>query len=190
MENERNRIYTVVALVALAALLLSCSIGALAGGIAGALMGRRQAQAVTDRVHAEELGRLPGFGRKAPCPWRENHPFAAPGHPEDLPPSERMPVGVTGAIILEVVPGSPADMAGLEVGDLITAIDRTPIDPHHPLQDAIIQYEPGDRITIHLLRGEQEESVRAKLAEHPDNLGQAYLGIFFEMIGEPVFESP
>jgi len=84
----------------------------------------------------------------------------------------------------------PAEQAGLRVGDVILAIDRTPINRMHPLADVISQYEPGDRITLRLQRDGEEQSVRVILGEHPDRAGWPYLGIRFEMITVPEFDLP
>lgn len=39
----------------------------------------------------------------------------------------RIPRGVRGAMIREVLPGSPADQSGLQPGDVIRQVDRTPV---------------------------------------------------------------
>jgi serine protease Do len=106
-----------------------------------------------------------------------------------LPP-EGLPFEVEGALIQEVIPGTPADEAGLEAGDIIVAIDSTPIDHHHALPDVIGQYEPDDRITIHLWRENKKQSVRVKLAARPEDPTQAYLGIYFQTITAPDLDQP
>ena len=56
---------------------------------------------------------------------------------------------------------------------------------HHPLPEVIGQYEPGDRVVLQLQRGLEEDSVQVKLTAHPEEPGKAYLGIYYETIGEP-----
>jgi len=185
MEEEKGKLYTIVILAAAATLLLSCVIGAFAGGVAGAIVGRRQARAAVERLNATGLRMLPRFREEMPHPWHRDQPWPPDVPPGERPPFEGMPPGMGGAIIVEVIPGSPAEQAGLAVGDLITAIDRTPIDARHPLSDVIGQYEPGDRITIHFWRAGKEETVRAVLAENPENRGTAYLGVYFEPVDAP-----
>jgi S1-C subfamily serine protease len=53
-----------------------------------------------------------------------------------------------------VVPGGPADVAGLQEGDVLTAIDDQRIDSSHPLDDILSQYRPEsqDPIEISVLR--------------------------------------
>lgn len=54
-----------------------------------------------------------------------------------------------------VIPGSPAEAAGLQDGDIITAIDDQRIDSAHPLDDILAQYRPegADPLMISVLRG-------------------------------------
>jgi len=46
--------------------------------------------------------------------------------------------------VLEVVPGSPADEAGLHEGDLILAVDGHEVNRDNPIVSLIAAYEPGD----------------------------------------------
>jgi serine protease Do len=54
-----------------------------------------------------------------------------------------------------VIPGSPAEAAGIQDGDIITAIDDQRIDSAHPLDDILAQYRPvgEDPLVIWVLRG-------------------------------------
>ena len=69
----------------------------------------------------------------APAP---SAPAAAPGRlgfrpalASDLTPESRaaLPQGATGVVIVEVVPGSPAEAAGLRIGDLLRSIAGRPV---------------------------------------------------------------
>jgi S1-C subfamily serine protease len=54
-----------------------------------------------------------------------------------------------------VIAGSPAEAAGIQEGDIITAIDDQRIDSAHPLDDVLAQYRPvgEDPLVISVLRG-------------------------------------
>lgn len=54
-----------------------------------------------------------------------------------------------------VVPGGPADQAGLREGDILTAIDDQRIDASHSLDEILSQYRPEDQdpIEVSVLRG-------------------------------------
>ena len=51
-----------------------------------------------------------------------------------------------------VLPDSPAAAAGLTEGDVITAIDGIRIDGSNSLDEILTQYEPGDELTLSVLR--------------------------------------
>jgi membrane-associated protease RseP (regulator of RpoE activity) len=182
MEEEKKKIYTVVALVVVAGLLFSCVAGAVAGGLSGFLAGRRQARRALEGV----VG-----GRDLIEPWSEERPFSMPDRDEEERPFDWMPEMVPGALVVDVIDGSPADEAGLRAGDVIVAVDQTPIDQHHQPADVIGQYEPGDRVTLEVSRVGETERILIKLGRHPEEPGRAYLGIYYEMMmGAPGWEAP
>lgn len=68
------------------------------------------------------------------------------------------PPGETGAQVAEVVQGSAADEAGLQVGDRIVALDGEPLPDAGRLRAQVIRREPGDEITLSVVRdGDQRE---------------------------------
>ena len=69
-----------------------------------------------------------------------------------------------------IVPGSPADRAGLRDGDIITAVNGQRIDAGHVLDDVLTQYKPGDEITMTVLRDGQTLEVKVKLGLRPAEL--------------------
>jgi len=84
-----------------------------------------------------------------------------------------------GSVLRQVTEDSPASAAGLQEGDVITAVDGEPLDGPQALAEAIAQREPGDEITLTLYSGDADEKrqVPVTLGEHPDEEGQAYLGV-------------
>lgn len=64
-----------------------------------------------------------------------------------------------------VVKNSPASVAGLAVGDVITWIDNQEINKTNDLADLIAKYKPGDKIAITYLRDGQEKEIDLKLGE-------------------------
>jgi len=66
---------------------------------------------------------------------------------------------------LAVLPGSPADKAGLRENDIILSIDGKDITEEMSPTAAISGKAPGDEITIKLSRAGQEMEVKAKLEE-------------------------
>jgi putative serine protease PepD len=89
----------------------------------------------------------------------------------DLTPDVRARFDITvdeGAFVAEVVPGSAADEAGLQAGDVIVAIDGDEITESSDVRDAILDHDPGDRIELDIIRGGDERTVRATLEARGD----------------------
>jgi S1-C subfamily serine protease len=94
----------------------------------------------------------------------------------------------TGAIVSEVVEGGPADDAGLRGGDdqvrfqgigvdtggdVITAVDGEPIDSNSDLPRIISLLDPGDTVTVDILRDGDEEQVEITLGDREDAPNQS-----------------
>jgi S1-C subfamily serine protease len=78
-----------------------------------------------------------------------------------------------GVVVAEVVEGSPADEAGLQgdvdagEADLITAVDGEPVAEMVDLLQQLSQHEPGDEITLTILRDGEEQEVSVTLGQRP-----------------------
>lgn len=70
---------------------------------------------------------------------------------------------LAGARIEEIEDGSAAAQAGLEQGDVITAIDGRGIDDTEGLIATVRSYRPGDTVKVTYLRGGDEGSAELKL---------------------------
>jgi serine protease Do len=68
---------------------------------------------------------------------------------------------------LAIVPGSPADKAGLEENDIILKVDDQVLDGEHPLNVVLQQYQVGDTIELRVLHDGSEKTVSATLEEAP-----------------------
>ncbi len=66
---------------------------------------------------------------------------------------------------LAVVPGSPADKAGLVENDIILELNGQKIDEEHTLAKEIAKYKPGDEVTLKVLSKGEEKVVKAVLGE-------------------------
>lgn len=66
---------------------------------------------------------------------------------------------------LAVVPGSPADKAGLTENDIILELDGKKIDHDHPLINAIGRKKPGDRVLLKVLHRGETKTVSVTLEE-------------------------
>jgi PDZ domain-containing protein len=73
--------------------------------------------------------------------------------------------------------GSPARDAGLMTGDVITAVNGTPVETLAQLRDQLARFKPGDTVTVSYTRGGKPGTTRAKLRASPDEPGRPILGI-------------
>ncbi|HVL30615.1 MAG TPA: trypsin-like peptidase domain-containing protein [Solirubrobacteraceae bacterium] len=87
-----------------------------------------------------------------------------------------------GAWVQEVVPGGPADDAGLRAGsdterfqartvkdggDIIAAVDGRRLDDADALGVELLRHRPGDTVTLRVFRDGRPRDVRVKLGERP-----------------------
>jgi S1-C subfamily serine protease len=72
-----------------------------------------------------------------------------------------------GAFVVEVVPNSPADKAGIKADDIITSLAGDKVSEENPLADLIKKHKPGEKVDVKVFRGEKEISLQAKLQESP-----------------------
>ena len=74
-----------------------------------------------------------------------------------------------GQLVLEVVAGGPADEAGIEEGDVITAINGQAIDGRdNSLLDLLLELEPGETATLTVDRDGAEQEVEVVLGLRPE----------------------
>lgn len=78
-----------------------------------------------------------------------------------------------GAIVLRgtaptefaVIPGSPADKAGILENDIILEIEGQRIDTEHPLGNVLAKYRPGDEVTVKLWHKGETKDIKVLLEE-------------------------
>lgn len=76
-----------------------------------------------------------------------------------------------GARVTAVVKDSPAALAGLESGDVITAIDDVSIDSVAALQSHLEKTRPGDRVTLAIKRDDKSRDLSITLAGMAERFG-------------------
>ena len=70
-----------------------------------------------------------------------------------------------GVYITDITANSPASQAGLQVGDIITAIDNTSLDETHAYVNTLFQYSAGDTVTLTIMRNDNQIEVQVSLGE-------------------------
>ncbi|MGI0149748.1 MAG: S1C family serine protease, partial [Thermoplasmata archaeon] len=79
-----------------------------------------------------------------------------------------------GILILNVVKDSPADHAGLQVHDVILAINGRSLDGYKNAVDAIRAGKPGETITLRVVRDGQEQTLRAALISRAGQVASGF----------------
>jgi len=82
----------------------------------------------------------------------------------DLAAQNDLPVDY-GGYVESVVPGGPADRAGIRAGDIITAIGDKPITQQTTFTEALFTQAPGQTVAVTVRRGNNEQTFQVTLAE-------------------------
>ncbi|GAA3727871.1 hypothetical protein GCM10022225_06590 [Plantactinospora mayteni] len=65
----------------------------------------------------------------------------------------------SGVLLLEVLPGLPAEQAGLRAGDVVTALDGRKVEDFRGLRALLGDYQPGDTTMFSVVRGEERHDL-------------------------------
>lgn len=68
-----------------------------------------------------------------------------------------------------IIPGSPAERAGIREGDIILEADGQKLTPDVSLGDIIQRKQPGDDLTLLIVRGGEEQELTVELEEWKDS---------------------
>lgn len=156
-KRSNKTIWIVLGLVV--ALLFGCMMGVLVGGLAGFGIGRHAAAnggsvLIPERVTVDARGTM-----------------------------GRLPSAEIGAILItQVVTASPAEKAGLLKGDIITALEGQSLTPNDSLANRLLQYKPGDTVSISVMREGRQQEISIVLGTSPNQNTQAWLGISYQQV--------
>ena len=73
-----------------------------------------------------------------------------------------------GELVRQVVSGSSADSAGIEVGDIIVEFEGQTLDSENALSQAIRSKKVGDQVAIKIFRDGETSDLSLKLGEAPN----------------------
>jgi hypothetical protein len=131
---------------------------------------------VTVHEAAEAEEEAPATPTPPAPPARPTRPAPAPQVEEEEPAGPRGFLGVSsdgvmvpdqGVRITEVQPGSPAQQAGLQAGDLVRAVDGAELESFDQLRAAVQAKKVGDRVVLDLTRAGQHIRAVVVLGEAP-----------------------
>jgi serine protease Do len=74
----------------------------------------------------------------------------------------------SGALVALAQPNTPAATAGIQSGDVITAVNGTKIDTPHELSRKIAALGPDASVNLSILRGGAEKTISVKLGKLPE----------------------
>ena len=99
---------------------------------------------------------------------------------------------VDGSFVQNVYMGSPADKAGIQPGDYITAIDRENISDSDELVQVVAGLHPGKSYNFELIRSGVQRQVRVRIVERDEetkisqNQNNLYPGLTVEAITDEI----
>jgi predicted Fe-Mo cluster-binding NifX family protein len=73
--------------------------------------------------------------------------------------------GVKGPLVTQVLPGSPAEKAGLKVDDAILKVDNTAVTSAAELRQALRAVQPGAKVKLQIQRGERKKNAFVRLPD-------------------------
>jgi len=85
---------------------------------------------------------------------------------DELASQYNLPVKV-GALVVKLVPDSPAEAAGLKIADIIVMINEKDVASMQELQQIVRQHKPGDKLMFILYRDGNKKTIEVKLGEAP-----------------------
>jgi serine protease Do/serine protease DegQ len=95
-----------------------------------------------------------------------------------------------GALVSQVVEGSPAERAGIRTGDVITAVNGQPVKSNSELRNTIGLLRVGDKVDIGLMRDGKPIRVTAVIADATAELTGGPVSIHKSFEGSELTDAP
>jgi S1-C subfamily serine protease len=67
-----------------------------------------------------------------------------------------------------ILPGSPAEVAGLAEGDVVVAVDGDTVDAEHDLSTRVLPHVPGDTVKLTVVRDGRTLEIVVTLGTLPE----------------------
>jgi serine protease DegQ len=85
---------------------------------------------------------------------------------KELSESFKLPQ-IRGALITEVFRGTPADKAGVKLGDILVAVEGKPVTDSSAMLNLVSALNPGKRATLKIVRSQQETDINVIIGRRP-----------------------
>jgi serine protease Do len=72
-----------------------------------------------------------------------------------------------GVVVAALAPGGPAEGAGIQVGDVIVAVDGEPVADNEDLQASLLEHAPREGVVVTVARGSTTEDITVTLGIRP-----------------------
>jgi 2-alkenal reductase len=72
-----------------------------------------------------------------------------------------------GVYVTKISAGGPAEAAGLQPGDIVVSIDAVAIDEQNAFAEVLFTHQPGDSVSVEIVRGTDRMTVQLTLTERP-----------------------
>ncbi len=90
---------------------------------------------------------------------------------QEITPDIAEAIGIReGILVAQVVKDSPADRAGLRVGDIIVALNGKKLDSVRDLQFSVMKTKPGTEVTLTVVREGKKMKLKVKIGELPEKV--------------------
>jgi len=86
----------------------------------------------------------------------------------DLAQGFGLPPATKGALVEQVMPKTPAAKAGIQVGDVVVAVNGKPVEVPGQLTRAVAAVTPGNKVSITVLRDSKKRDISVAVAQRPD----------------------
>jgi membrane-associated protease RseP (regulator of RpoE activity) len=96
-----------------------------------------------------------------------------------------------GVLVGSIEDGSPADKAGLRVGDIVVAIDGKDVDSAGDVRSGLREKKDGDTVRVEVLRGRARQTLVASVVERegPRLFGPGDLGGLGRTLNSPEWKA-
>jgi serine protease DegQ len=74
---------------------------------------------------------------------------------------------ISGALVTEIYRGTPAEKAGMQLGDILVGIDGKPVSDSATILNLVAALDPGRQATFKVLRSQQETDVKVTIGRRP-----------------------
>jgi serine protease DegQ len=74
---------------------------------------------------------------------------------------------IRGALITEVLRGTPADKAGVRLGDILVSVEGKPVTDSATMLNLVSALDPGKQATLKVVRAQQETELKVTVGRRP-----------------------